>query len=408
MRQEGDGLRRYCHVGTGNYNPKTARLYEDLGLLTADPQLGEDLTKLFNKLSGYAPKTALPAAPGRPASLRAGLRRADRATRSPTTRPAGRRGCGSRSNSMVDEAIIDALYRASQAGVPVDVVVRGICALRPGRARACRENIRVRWILGRFLEHSRIFRSPAAATPVVWIGSADLMHRNLDRRVEALVRIADPGQLAELTSCSTCRWTRAPPPGTSVRTASGPATRGPDGSTAATCRPPSSSSARPAARRGDGDDGEGDGGRARHRRVSRSLSDGRGSTAAGRGGRGGPLARAERLTSRSLLVHRPAYRDWSWPKGSLQGNESLPAAAVREVLEETGIQVALGRPLPTAHYVVGDSTPKSVRYWAAQGPAGDPPPPPRPDEVDVTRWVLAPDAEEARQPGAPTGSSCSP
>ncbi len=204
VRQEADGLRRYCHIGTGNYNPKTARLYTDLGLLTSDPEVGQDLTRLFNQLSGYAPKSRFHRLLVAPRSVRGGLvERIDREA------DAARAGLPAwikiKVNSMVDETTIDALYRASQAGVPVDLVVRGICALRPG-VPGLSETIRVRSILGRFLEHSRIFAFAAAdpgpdATfegPEVYIGSADLMHRNLDRRVEALVRVADADQVSEL------------------------------------------------------------------------------------------------------------------------------------------------------------------------------------------------------------------
>jgi polyphosphate kinase len=190
VRQDGDRLRRYCHVGTGNYNPKTARLYEDLGLLTGDDEVGEDLTKLFNQLSGYAPKTRYKRLLVAPRNLRRGLvARIDaEADAARAGRPAHVR---IKVNSMVDEVVIDALYRASQAGVPVDVVVRGICALRPG-VPGLSENIRVRSILGRFLEHSRVFAFAGGGEGEVWIGSADMMHRNLDRRVEALVRLRDP------------------------------------------------------------------------------------------------------------------------------------------------------------------------------------------------------------------------
>ena len=197
VRQEGERLRRYCHVGTGNYNPKTARIYEDLGLLTADDEVGEDLTKLFNQLSGYAPKTRYSRLLVAPRGLRRGLveRIEAEAEHHRAGRPARVR---IKVNSMVDEAVIDALYRASRAGVPVDVVVRGICALRPG-VPGLSETIRVRSVLGRFLEHSRIFSFEGGGEPEVWIGSADMMHRNLDRRVEALVRLRDPQHLTELT-----------------------------------------------------------------------------------------------------------------------------------------------------------------------------------------------------------------
>jgi polyphosphate kinase len=197
VRQESGGLRRYCHIGTGNYNPKTARVYEDMGLLTDDPQVGEDLTRLFNQLSGYAPKTAYKRLLVAPRSLRTGL--IDRVDREIENHRQGQpSGVRIKVNSIVDEGIIDALYRASNAGVPVDISVRGICALKPG-VPGLSENIRVRSILGRFLEHSRIFWFASGGDPVAMIGSADMMHRNLDRRVEAVVRLSDPRHVREVS-----------------------------------------------------------------------------------------------------------------------------------------------------------------------------------------------------------------
>ena len=206
VRQEADGLRRYCHVGTGNYNPKTARLYTDLGLLTCDPVVGQDLTRLFNQLSGYAPKSSFHRLLVPPRTVRTGLMQ--RTRREEDAARAGKEAwIKIKVNSIVDEKTIDALYRASQAGVKIDIVERGICALKPG-VPGLSENIRVRSILGRFLEHSRIYafcnadgpqigEGPASG-PEVYIGSADLMHRNLDRRVEALVRVTAPEQIDEL------------------------------------------------------------------------------------------------------------------------------------------------------------------------------------------------------------------
>lgn len=196
VRQESDGLRRYCHVGTGNYHPKTARLYEDFGLFTCDPKVGEDLTKLFNQLSGWAPRSKFRRLLVAPRTVRSGL--VERIENEITQAKAGEPAyIGIKVNSMVDESIIDALYRASQAGVKVDVLVRGICALRPG-VPGMSENIEVRSILGRFLEHSRVFVFGPEGENGVYIGSADMMHRNLDRRVETLVRIADPRHVADL------------------------------------------------------------------------------------------------------------------------------------------------------------------------------------------------------------------
>ena len=257
VRQEPDGsLRRYCHIGTGNYHPKTARLYEDFGLFTADPEVGEDVTDLFNHLTGYSRRDAYRRLLVAPVSLRSGLiERIDREReRCAAGQPARIR---MKCNALIDEPVLDALYRASQAGVPVDLWVRGICAIRPG-VPGLSETIRVRSILGRFLEHSRIYAfggdgdagpggrdaaadrpagsqagqdalaeaqaadggpsegsgespqgssghirrvRPTEATPdgvtrdgpvpEVWLGSADVMHRNLDRRVETLVQVAD-------------------------------------------------------------------------------------------------------------------------------------------------------------------------------------------------------------------------
>lgn len=197
VRQEAEGLRRYCHVGTGNYNPKTARLYEDLGLLTDDEQVGEDLTRLFNQLSGIAPRSRFKRLLVAPRSVRSGLvAQIDAEIEHERANP-GSGHIGFKVNSIVDEQVIDALYRASQAGVRVQLWVRGICALRPG-VPGLSETIEVRSILGRFLEHSRVFLFGGGGDPVVYIGSADMMHRNLDRRVEALVRLADPRHIADL------------------------------------------------------------------------------------------------------------------------------------------------------------------------------------------------------------------
>ncbi len=206
VRQEAEGLKRYCHVGTGNYNPKTARQYTDLGLLTCDPVVGQDVTRLFNQLSGYAPKSSFHRLLVAPRTVRTGL--IQRIRREEDAARAGKDAwIKIKVNAIVDEKTIDALYRASQAGVKIDIVERGICALKPG-IPGLSENIRVRSILGRFLEHSRIYafansdgpqigEGPVSG-PEVWIGSADLMHRNLDRRVEALVRITDPDQVDDL------------------------------------------------------------------------------------------------------------------------------------------------------------------------------------------------------------------
>ncbi|WP_227993639.1 MULTISPECIES: RNA degradosome polyphosphate kinase [unclassified Pseudactinotalea] len=198
VRQEADGLRRYCHIGTGNYNPKTARLYEDYGLLTCDPDVGQDLTRLFNQLSGYAPKAKFHRLLVAPRSVRSGL--IERIEREVAHHRDGQEAwIKFKVNSIVDEETIDALYRASRAGVPVDLLVRGTTALEAG-VPGLSESIRVRSILGRFLEHSRVFAFARGGDPEVLLGSADLMHRNLDRRIEVLIRVVDHEHVAELVS----------------------------------------------------------------------------------------------------------------------------------------------------------------------------------------------------------------
>jgi polyphosphate kinase len=197
VRQEPDGsLRRYAHIGTGNYNPKTARLYEDIGLLTVDQRVTADIADLFNHLSGYTKHRDYHSLLVAPESLRSGLM-AKITAEADNARAGLPAGITMKLNSVVDELIIDALYDASAAGVPIDLVIRGMCCLRPG-VPGLSENIRVRSILGRFLEHSRIFRFCNGGDEQLWIGSADAMHRNLDRRVEALVEVRDPDVRARL------------------------------------------------------------------------------------------------------------------------------------------------------------------------------------------------------------------
>jgi polyphosphate kinase len=201
VREEPDGtLRRYCHIGTGNYHPNTARLYEDFGLLTADPVVGADVTDLFNHLTGYSRRNAYRRLLVAPVSLRTGIvERINREReRFAEGQPAHIR---IKCNALIDEVVIDALYRASQAGTPVDLWVRGICALRPGLPGVS-ETIRVRSVLGRFLEHSRVLAfgtEGESGPPEVWLGSADMMHRNLDRRVEVLVSVSEPQLRQDLT-----------------------------------------------------------------------------------------------------------------------------------------------------------------------------------------------------------------
>jgi polyphosphate kinase len=195
VRQEAGQIRRYAHVGTGNYNPKTARLYEDLGLFTADPYVGADLTDLFNVLTGYSRQTDYRTLLVAPQGVRKGI--VTRIDRQIALARAGRPALVQlKCNALVDEDIVDALYRASRAGVQVDLVIRGICTLRPG-VPGLSENIRVRSVVGRFLEHSRVLRfgvrapDGSADDEEFWLGSADLMHRNLDRRVEAMIKVTD-------------------------------------------------------------------------------------------------------------------------------------------------------------------------------------------------------------------------
>ena len=187
VREEPSGIRRYCHVGTGNYNPKTARFYDDFGLLSADFSLCDDLTKLFNQLSGFAPSTTYARLLVAPKTLRTGI--LERIQNEINNHSAGRpSGIRFKLNSLLDEDIIEALYKASAIGVPVKLVVRGICALKAG-VPGLSENIVVRSVLGRFLEHTRIYNFVSAGSNEYWIGSADLMHRNLDRRIESLIRV---------------------------------------------------------------------------------------------------------------------------------------------------------------------------------------------------------------------------
>ena len=224
VREEPEGIRRYTHIGTGNYNPKTARLYEDFALITRNEVIGEDVAHLFNNLSGYSRNASYQQLMVAPDSARSGI--LERINREIEHHQAGREArIRIKANSIVDETVIDALYRASRAGVPVDLLIRGICALRPG-VPGLSETIQVRSVLGRFLEHSRIFWFSNGGEPEAWLGSADLMHRNLDRRVEVLVKLPSAGLTDQVGSVldlafdartrawsldSDGRWTRQSP-----------------------------------------------------------------------------------------------------------------------------------------------------------------------------------------------------
>ena len=196
IRQESDGIQRYVHTATGNYNPDTAKVYTDLGLFTSNPDVVADVSDIFNYLTGYSNQKDFRTLLVAPVQLRTRLtelimREADHAR---AGRPAR---MIIKVNAITDDQMIRVLYRASQAGASIDLIVRGICSLRPGVPRVS-ERIRVRSIVGRFLEHTRIFWFENGGQQEMYIGSADLMERNLDRRVETLVPVLDPDILAHL------------------------------------------------------------------------------------------------------------------------------------------------------------------------------------------------------------------
>ena len=342
IREEDGVLRHYSHVGTGNYNPKTSRIYEDYGLFTVDDQVGRDLTRLFNELSGYAIEKKFKRLLVAPLHLRKGLLRLiDKERRNALAGKTAR--IRIKVNSMVDEQIIDALYRASQAGVPVEVWVRGICALKPG-VEGMSENIRVRSILGRYLEHSRIFMFDNDGDPQVFIGSADMMHRNLDRRVEALVRVVAPAHLKELAdffdlamSDGTSSWWLGP---------EGEWTRHSVGENGKPL-------GRPA---GSHDD----------QRAAPSPGTGGAMTETAIYAAGGVVWRVVDEKLMVLLIHRTRYRDVTLPKGKVDPGEMLAETAVREIFEETGIRVALGVPVGVSRYHLPSKRQKIVHYWAAE------------------------------------------
>lgn len=204
VRREKDGLRRYAHLSTGNYNPGTARHYTDIGLLTADPKMGEDVASLFNLLTGYSAPARWNALVVAPLGLHEAVlgliaREAENALRG---RPAGIRAT---MNALVDEDVIEALYRASRAGVKIQLAVRGICCLRPGVPEIS-ENIEVHTVVDRFLEHARICRFENGGSPEVYIASADWMPRNFHRRIELLIPITDPAARARLNEVLEVSW----------------------------------------------------------------------------------------------------------------------------------------------------------------------------------------------------------
>lgn len=339
VRREADGLRRYSHVGTGNYNPKTATLYEDLGLLTADEEIGADLSELFNVLTGFSRQTKYRRLLVAPTSLRRKLVRRIRDQAELGTE--GR--IVFKLNHLVDPMIIDELYGASQAGVEIDLIVRGVCCLIPG-VPGLSEHIRVRSIVGKYLEHSRIFRFGNGVDVEYLIGSADMMERNLNNRVEALIPIADPGLQARLEEvlrvnlhddllawalASDGSWTRVHPI-------------------------------------------EGINSHFRFEELALARSEGAApdpeaavTTGTTVMAAGGVVHRTTEDGTREILViHRPRYNDWSLPKGKLEPSETESEAALREVFEETGLDCELGPEMGSIEYVDQQGLHKVVRYWA--------------------------------------------
>jgi 8-oxo-dGTP pyrophosphatase MutT (NUDIX family) len=364
VRREGDNLKRYSHIGTGNYNPNTARLYEDLGLLTADDDIGADLSELFNVLTGYGQKHDYRRIIVAPTGLREAIAEKIRAQ-------AARGAKGSimmKLNHLVDPRMIDELYTASAAGTPIDLVVRGMCCLRPG-VRGLSDTIRVRSIVGRYLEHSRVFRFGRGDDAEYLIGSADMMTRNLDGRVEALTPIYHPRlrkRLEEvLRVCladDRLAWELVDDSWSKVPTVLG---------LEAHRRFQALALARSQGALPD---------------PARALDIPELVAAAG-----GIVTQSADGEQRALLVHRPRYGDWSFPKGKVDDGETEAEAALREVLEETGYRATLGRYVGAVEYPDRNGRPKIVHYWAMTVEGGTFAPN---DEVDEVTWVSLDEALE--------------
>ncbi len=365
VRDEGDTLRRYAHIGTGNYNDKTATLYEDIGILTADHELGADLSDLFNVLTGYSRQQDYRRLLVAPQGL--SQRLVELIAEQAELGPKGR--ITMKMNALADEEMIESLYAASAAGVPIDLIVRGICCLRAG-VPGLSETIRVRSIVGRYLEHSRVYRfGPDGGERIHLLGSADLMARNLHRRVEAVTQVTDPENVARLDevldvllSDDRLAWHQRP-----------------DGSWG---RP------RPT------DDGIGSESHARLQSLAMDRARPRRTgpipvaDAAERvRAAGGVVLRDRGAGTEVLVVHRPRYDDWSLPKGKLDHAESWEDAALREVHEETGVAVELGTELQRINYTDRKGRPKTVRWWTMRATEGHPEHRGIDREVDEARWV---------------------
>ena len=397
IRDEPEGVRRYCHVGTGNYNPKTARIYEDIGILTADRSVGDDLTQLFNYLTGYGRDISYQRLLVAPTSMRQPF---DRLIANEMEAPEGTGRIIFKMNSLVDARLIDRLYEASQAGVQIDLVVRGICCLRPG-VPGLSDNIRVRSLVGRNLEHSRIYyfanggsadHDGGQGPERFFIGSADLMPRNLDRRVEVLIRVDDEycqdrlRQVLKVNLADTeLAWEMA---------ADGSYTRidgtfnahdeferlageRAGGGSTATAEPADDRRRLPpvrAVRRGAAADDEE---AADVEDIVRAA--------------GCLVYRVGQDGIEVLVVHRPRYDDWDFPKGKRESGESDLECARRETEEETGQRGEIIQELPADRYLV-EGRSKVVRWWLLRRTDGRFEPN---DEVDEVMW-LSPSEAAAR------------
>ena len=358
VRREASGLRRYSHIGTGNYNPKTARLYEDLGVLTAREEIGADLSELFNVLTGWAHQAEFRRLLVAPTGMRDGI--IERIRAQAARGPEGR--ITFKLNHLVDPEVIDELYAASAAGTEIDLTIRGVCCIRPG-VPDLSENIKVRSVIGRYLEHSRIFKFGDGEDAECYIGSADMMQRNLNGRLEALVPIDDPRLMARIeeilavmTADDRLAWELHDDQWDKVPTESGLNSHLRFQSLALT--------------RAQG----------AHPDPGLALQTPDVVVAAG-----GIVTRVtDKGRTRVLLVHRPAYDDWSFPKGKVDSGETEKQAAVREVLEETGVDVELGEELGTVEYVDPNGTRKIVRYWAMESLGGEFT---TNSEVDEIKWM---------------------